>query len=83
MEGRTPFLLSARFLADMNAAVNFRTGTMVLKRISSQHFQLERTSGNHLVLPITAFPGHEKVFHKLLVDRPDPRIAEICSSPHV
>ncbi len=83
VEGRTPFLLSARFLADMNATVNFRTGTVVLKRISSQHFQLERTSGNHLVLPITAFPGHEKVFHELLVDRPDPRIAEICSSPRV
>lgn len=83
VEGNTPFLLSAKFLADMNATVNFRTGTAIFRRLSAKHFQLERTSGNHLVIPILAFAGRAEVFEPLRVIQPDSRVQEICDQPCV
>lgn len=78
VEGTTPFLLSAKFLADQNASVNFRTGVALLRKISDQHFQLSRTSGGHLVLPLLAFPGNERTFKDVQV-KPDPGVQELAT----
>lgn len=83
VEGNTPFLLSARFLADLNATVNFRTGAPVFRRVSEKHFQLERTSGNHLVIPILAFAGRAEVFEPLRANQPDPRVQALSDRPAV
>ena len=53
VEGATPFL----FLYGMEATINFRTGIAVFKKLSDQHFQLERSSSNHLMIPTVAFAG--------------------------
>ena len=65
IEGSTPLLLSAKFLYDTDASINFRTdasinfrtGVAVFAKMSSKAVQLSRGPGNHLLLPITAFAG--------------------------
>lgn len=79
MEGATPFLLSAKFLADQNASVNFRTGVANFRKISDQHFQLSRTAGGHLVIPLLAFAGNETSFKTDVQEKPDPGVQAIAS----
>lgn len=57
IEGSTPLLLSARFLYDVMASVNFRTGMAVFRKLQDEPLQLERGPGNHLLLPVMAFAG--------------------------
>lgn len=57
VEGATPFLLSSKFLYDMEAVVDFRTGKAVFHALSEDAIQLERTPNHHLLLPLTAFAG--------------------------
>ena len=58
VEGATPFLLSSKFLYDMKAEVDFRTGQAVFHALSEDVIQLERTPNHHLLLPLTAFAGN-------------------------
>ena len=82
VEGSTPFLLSSRFLAEMNATLNFRMGVIVMKRLSEQHYTLERTAGNHLILPLTAFPGRPKLFVNHALHEPDSNVQKLSRAVH-
>ena len=82
VEGSTPFLLSSRFLAEMNATLNFRMGVIVMKRLSEQHYTLERTAGNHLILPLTAFPGRPKLFVNHALNEPDSNVQKLSRAVH-
>ena len=77
VEGATPFLLSAKFLYDMDATINFRTGIAVFRNLSDQQFQLERSPSNHLMLPMTAFAGRESVLQALKVGSPDDMVKKL------
>ena len=77
VEGGTPFLLSSKFLYDMKATINFRTGVGVFEAVSDQHVKLERSPGNHLMLPVTAFAGHSSVLNAMRVDHPDAGVQKI------
>ena len=79
VEGATPFLLSAKFLYDMEATINFRTGVALFKRLSPEQFRLERSASNHLLLPMTAFAGREAVLEGLRVDAVDEAVAQVSS----
>ena len=57
VEGSTPLLLSAKFLYDSRATIDFRKGTAVFEGINHEAYQLERSPGNHLLLPVTVFGG--------------------------
>ena len=57
IEGTTPLLLSAKFLYDVDASINFRTGVAVFQKLGEKPFLLERGPGNHLLLPVTAYGG--------------------------
>ena len=67
VEGGTPFLLSSKFLYDMDATINFRSGVAVFKTLSSRQFKLERTPSHHLMVPLTAFAGNDKVTNTLFL----------------
>lgn len=67
VEGGTPFLLSSKFLYDMDATINFRTGKAIFKKISPQQFQLERTPSHHLMMPLTAFAGNTAVMKNVFL----------------
>ena len=71
VEGKTPFLLSSKFLYDMDVTINFRTGKALFKTLSSQQIQLERTESNHLLIPLTAFAGHQNALENLFVSDED------------
>lgn len=77
VEGGTPFLLSSKFLYDMKATINFRTGVAVSKAISDEHIQLERSAGHHLLLPVTAFAGNGKILNNIQVNTPDDCVHEL------
>ena len=79
VEGATPFLLSAKFLYDLDATINFRKGIAVFRKLSEQQIKLERSSSNHLLLPMTAFAGRSEVLQALAVDQTDPTV-ELLSS---
>lgn len=61
VEGSTPLLLSAKFLYDSKATIDFRKGTAIFEGLNKEAFQLERSAGNHLLLPVTAFGGARNV----------------------
>lgn len=82
VEGHTPMLLSAKFLTDVNALIDFRTGIAKFRNISSQQYRLERTPGGHLVIPVLAFCGNHQVFDHLCAE-PDPVVQADTSSRHV
>lgn len=67
VEGGTPFLLSSKFLYDVDATINFRTGIAVFKKLSNRQFKLERTPSHHLMIPLTAFAGNEPVVQGLFL----------------
>ena len=71
VEGKTPFLLSSKFLYDMDVTINFRTGKALFRTLSSQQIQLERTDSNHLLIPLTAFAGHHNALEHLFVKDED------------
>lgn len=66
VEGATPFLLSSKFLYDMAAEVDFRTGKAVFHALSEDVIQLERTPNHHLLLPLTAFAGNVAMLASLM-----------------
>jgi hypothetical protein len=61
VEGKTPFLLSSKWLYDQEAVIDFRRGQAWLPKISSEIIQLERSPTYHLLLPLTAFAGNEEI----------------------
>ena len=73
IEGSTPFLLSAKFLYEMRATINFHTGVAQFAALSDQHFQLERGPGNHLMVPITHFGGMQDEIKEVQCE-PDPSV---------
>ena len=80
VEGGTPFLLSSKFLCDMDATINFRSGIAIFKRLSDQQFRLERSPSNHLLLPLTAFAGREDVLSQIWVTAHDETVAELSKA---
>ena len=58
VDGPTPFLLSNQWLANAGATINFATGKAVFSKFSDRQVQLERTSTNHLTIPLTMFTGN-------------------------
>ena len=80
VEGATPFLLSAKFLYDMQATINFRSGIAMFKKLSSELFQLERTPSNHLLLPMTAFAGRGDVLSSMQVSQRDEAVDLVANA---
>ena len=60
VEGQTPLLLSSKWLYEQEAIIDFKKAQALLPKISSDVIQLERAPTYHLLLPVTAYPGHEK-----------------------
>ena len=81
VEGGTPFLLSSKFLYDAKATINFRTGVGVFEAISPEHVQLERSPGNHLMIPVTSFAGHSVALNAMKVEQPDPSVQLLQGNP--
>ena len=52
-------------------SINFRTGKALVRALSPQQIQLERTESNHLLLPLTAFAGHRYALETLFVKEDD------------
>lgn len=77
VEGGTPLLLSAKFLAEMNAAVNFRTGVVVFRKLGEQQYQMQRTAGGHLAIPLLAYVGNSQVYKDSSVSVPDPGVKSV------
>lgn len=82
VEGQTPMLLSAKFLTDVNALVDFRTGIAQFRSVSDHQYRLERTPGGHLIIPVLAFLGNHSVYDHLRAE-PDPVVQTAASSRHV
>lgn len=61
VDGGTPLLLSAKWLYDMRAQVDFRTGEAVFETLSNKKETLVRGPGNHLLLSILSFRGDAHV----------------------
>jgi len=80
VEGATPFLLSAKFLADLNATVNFRNGAAVFRKLSNEQYVLSRTAGGHLAAPLLAYAGNASVYIESRVSKPDP-VVQAMDSP--
>ena len=59
VEGQTPFLLSSKWLHEQRAVVDFGTAQALFPMISEDIIQLERSATHHLLLPLTAFEGHD------------------------
>ena len=59
LEGQTPLLLSSKWLYEQEAVIDFKTGHALLPKISSEAIQLERAPTYHLLLPVTAYQGHQ------------------------
>ena len=59
VEGPTPLLLSSKWLYEQEAIIDFKRGQALLPKITNEVLQLERASTYHLLLPVTAFQGHE------------------------
>lgn len=77
VEGSTPLLLSAKFLYDSKATIDFRKGTAVFEGIHGEAFQLERSAGNHLLLPVTVFGGARDLMKHAKDDPPEvPELSE-------
>ena len=80
VEGSTPMLLSGKWLYDVGAVINFRTGRARFQELGGQEVQLERAPSYHLMLPMNAYQGNEEVLRTLFTDgAPDPGIAKIMS----
>lgn len=61
VDGPVPFLLSNQWLANAGATINFATGKALFSKFSDRQVQLERTSTNHLTIPLTMFSGMEEM----------------------
>lgn len=82
VEGGTPFLLSSKFLYDVEATINFKSGVAVFKKLSNKQFKLERTPSHHLMIPLTAFAGNEPVVQGLFLQpgEEDVSVAELSEA---
>ena len=83
VEGATPFLLSSKFLYDVDATINFRRGVAVIRQLSEKQIKLERTSNHHLLIPLMAFAGNKTVVENLFVatEESDPMVASLSGEP--
>ena len=63
VEGNTPLLLSARFLAEHKCMLDFRTGEASFGKISEDRVKLQRGAGGHFLLPLVDFPGRRVQEH--------------------
>ena len=81
VEGQTPLLLSSKWLYDQEAVIDFRKGQALLPKVSPEPIQLERTSTYHLMLPVTAFAGHDEAKAKTEVpsDGEDSLLLRACA----
>ena len=52
----------------------------VFRKLSEEHFQLERALSNHLLLPMTAFAGCSDVLQKLKVEERDSVVKKISGA---
>lgn len=77
VDGGTPLLLSAKWLYDMRAHVDFRTGEATFAALSDQKADLIRGPGNHLLLSILSFGGEAHVREANSDDAPK----EVTQSP--
>jgi len=87
VEGPTPFLLSSKFLAEMDAVIDFRKGATAFRKLSEQQYQLPRTAGGHLLLPILAFPGRNQFVQRYLAadsqeHLPDSQVHQVSETHH-
>lgn len=58
VEGQTPILLSSRWLEEQGAVINFQSGKARFRFLGDRQVQLEKSSTNHLLLPLTGFSNH-------------------------
>ena len=80
VEGSTPMLLSGKWLYDMGAVINFKTGRARFMELGGEEVQLERAPSYHLMLPMNAYKGNEEVLRNLFSEgAPDPGIAEMLN----
>ena len=83
VDGPTPFLLSNQWLANAGATINFATGKALFSKFSDRQVQLERTSTNHLTIPLTMFTGCDETDSHFVKDSDrDVPIDELNGSPH-
>ena len=59
VEGKTPLLLSSKWLYEQRPIIDFESGQALFPLVSSNVIQLERAPTYHLLLPFTAFGGNE------------------------
>ena len=83
VEGATPFLLSSKFLYDVDATINFRRGVAVFRQLSEKQIKLERTPNHHLLIPLMAFAGNTPVVENLFVatEETDSMVASLSGEP--
>ena len=83
VEGATPFLLSSKFLYDVDATINFRRGIAVFRQLSEKQIKLERTPNHHLLIPLMAFAGNTPVVENLFVQKEehDSMVASLSGEP--
>ena len=80
VEGSTPMLLSGKWLYDVGAVINFRTGRARFQELGDEEIQLERAPSYHLILPMNAYRGNDEVLRNLFTEGdPDPGIASVLN----
>ncbi|CAE7390554.1 PORB, partial [Symbiodinium natans] len=60
VEGQTPLLLSGKWLYEQKAIIDFGRGQAIFPFLGQEVIQLERAATYHLLMPVTAFEGHDK-----------------------
>ncbi|CAE7590731.1 unnamed protein product [Symbiodinium natans] len=60
VEGQTPLLLSGKWLYEQKAIIDFGRGQAIFPFLGPEVIQLERAATYHLLMPVTAFEGHDK-----------------------
>ena len=83
VEGATPFLLSSKFLYDVDATINFRRGIAEFGQLSEKQIKLEGTPNHHLLFPLMAFAGNTTVVGNLFVQKEeqDHTVANLSGEP--
>ena len=81
VEGRTPFLLSARWLYDMEATINFRSGKACFAALSPEQVQLERGPSFHLLMPLNMYAGNSSDLANFVVkhEERDTKVSELSN----
>lgn len=69
VDGGTPLLLSARFLYDLKAQIDFRSGEAMFPTLAREKCVLVRCPGNHLMLSVVNFK--KPVIEETNAENPD------------